>query len=115
MFVEAIEKAAKYTKAIHSIGRNYGSAVIQPGKATLFFVNSDGWALTCGHVADQFAIAKALQRKTRDFTNELLARRGGIKQNFTATCALRAKSELFFEAVKDFLWGKIGCAEPVGT
>ena len=81
MFAEAIEKAAEYTKAIHSIGRNYGSTVIQPGTATLFFINSDGWALTCGHVAGQFAIAEALQRKAQDFANELSARRGSIKQN----------------------------------
>lgn len=55
MFVEAIETAATFTRAIHTISRNYGSNIVQPGAATLFFVNADGWALTCAHVAKQFS------------------------------------------------------------
>ena len=53
MFVDAIEKAAAFTRAIHMISRNYGSDGIQPHAATLFFVNAEGWALTCAHVARQ--------------------------------------------------------------
>jgi len=81
MFVEAIEIVAKYTRAVHSISRNYGSATIQPGTATLFFINSDGWALTCGHVANQLAAGQQLSRKAETFKNELATRRGTIKQN----------------------------------
>ena len=80
MFVEAIEIAGKFTKPIHSITRNYGSATIQPGAATLFFVNSDGWALTCGHVADNLAAGEKLARKAEDFKKELSARRGTQKE-----------------------------------
>ena len=81
MFVEAIEIAAKYTRPIHSISRNYNSTTIVPGTATLFFVNSDGWALTCGHVANQLAVAKVLGKKAQDFQSELTSRRGTQKEN----------------------------------
>ena len=80
MFVEAIEIAAKYTRPIHSISRNYGSTTVQPGTATLFFVNSDGWALTCGHVANQLATGGALARKAEAFQSELSSHRGTQKE-----------------------------------
>lgn len=81
MFVEAIETASKYTRAIHSISRNYGSTIIQPGTATLFFVNSDGWALTCGHVANQIVASEQINLKTETFRKELDSRKGTLKQN----------------------------------
>lgn len=80
MFVEAIEIAAKYTRPIHSISRNYKSRIIVPGTATLFFINSDGWALTCGHVADQLAAAQVLAKKAQDFQSELATRHGTQKE-----------------------------------
>lgn len=80
MFSQAIEIAAKYTRALHSISRNYGSTVIQPGTATLFFINADGWALTCGHVADQIAASEALAKKQKLYRNELSALKGTQKQ-----------------------------------
>jgi hypothetical protein len=79
MFTQAIEIAAKFTRPIHSISRNYGSTYIQPGTATLFFVNSGGWALTCGHVADHLRAEKELKRKAEAFKNELSALRGTQK------------------------------------
>ena len=81
MFVEAIEIASKFTRPIHSITRNYGSATIQPGAATLFFVNSDGWALTCKHVANQIAAAGVLALKYDAFKKELSSLEGTIKKN----------------------------------
>ena len=80
MFVEAIEIAAKFTRPIYSIGRNYNSSIIVPGTATLFFVNSDGWALTCRHVVEQLAGAEALARKAQDFCGELDRLRGTQKE-----------------------------------
>lgn len=80
MFIEAIEIAAKYTRPIYSISRNYGSATIQPGTATLFFVNSDGWALTCRHVANQLAVGADLAGKAEAFHRELASRRGAQKE-----------------------------------
>lgn len=50
MFVKAISEASKYTRAIHSISRNYKTDKIIPGAATLFFVNDQGYAITCKHV-----------------------------------------------------------------
>jgi hypothetical protein len=51
MFVGAIERVSAFVRPIHSIARTRGSQTITPGAATLFFVNADGWALTCKHVA----------------------------------------------------------------
>ena len=79
MFVEAIEIAGKFTKPIHSIMRNYGSDTVQPGAATLFFVNSNGWALTCKHVANQIAAAESIGRKYDAFKTELASLKGTIK------------------------------------
>lgn len=73
MFTQAIETAAKFTRPIHSISRYYGSTYIQPGTATLFFVNSDGWALTCGHVAGMLAVEKKLGEKAAAFKSDLSA------------------------------------------
>jgi len=80
MFIKAIEIAAKYTRPIYSISRNYGSTTIQPGTASLFFVNSDGWALTCRHVANNLAVAEDLAHKAEAFQSELSSRRGAEKE-----------------------------------
>jgi hypothetical protein len=52
MFTEAIEKVSNFTRPIHSILRLYKSSQIIPGSSTLFFVNEDGYAITCKHVID---------------------------------------------------------------
>lgn len=44
--------AGEFTRPIHTIVRYFGSTDVHPGAATLFFINSDGWALTCRHVAE---------------------------------------------------------------
>ncbi len=51
MFAEAISKVSQFTRPIHSILRVAGSKEVTPGSATLFFVNDDGVAITCKHVA----------------------------------------------------------------
>ncbi|MDA1127867.1 MAG: serine protease [Chloroflexi bacterium] len=71
MFVDAIEKAAAFTRSIHMISRNYGSEAVQPHAATLFFVNADGWALTCAHVARVFRSSEQLKAKYDSFKHEL--------------------------------------------
>jgi hypothetical protein len=80
MFVKAIETAAGFTRPIHSIRRNYSSQIIQASAATLFFINSDGWALTCRHVAELIPIASQLLAKRQAFMNELATRRGEKKE-----------------------------------
>ncbi len=80
MFVKAIETAVEFTRPIHSVGRNYGSNIIQPGAATLFFVNSEGWALTCRHVAEQLVVGDQIEAKRQAFTKELDIGRGQKKE-----------------------------------
>jgi hypothetical protein len=57
MFITAIETADAFTRPVLSIMRVWGSETIIPGAATLFFVNTDGWALTCKHVVAQLQAA----------------------------------------------------------
>ena len=80
MFVTAIERADQFTRPIHSILRFWGSTSVVPGTATLFFVNSDGWALTCAHVARQLAAAEALLAKFTQFKAERAAVPTGAKR-----------------------------------
>lgn len=76
MYVDAIEKVAAFTRSIHSISRNYGSSHIIPGAATIFFVNAEGWAITCAHVARLLPAADEMGKKYHDFKRELAASRG---------------------------------------
>lgn len=71
MFIKAIEKVAGFTRAIHSISRNFGSTEIQKGAATLFFVNQEGYALTCKHVAQWITQADQLNQRFANFQNQL--------------------------------------------
>jgi len=52
MFVKAIEEIQNFTRPVHTIMRYYHNDFIQPGTATLFFVNELGVAITCRHVLD---------------------------------------------------------------
>jgi len=61
LFVSAITEAAAFTRPLHFISRSYGTTAIVPGAGTLFFVNSDGWAFTCRHVAEQLLVADQLR------------------------------------------------------
>jgi len=70
MFVEAIETASKFTRPIHTITRMWGTTEVIPGAATLFFVNGDGWALTCKHVANLLRFANQLNQKFTNFKTE---------------------------------------------
>lgn len=70
MFVNAIQKVAGYTRAIHSISRNLGGTKVERGAATLFFVNHDGWALTCKHVAQWLTQADTINKKYFQYQTE---------------------------------------------
>jgi hypothetical protein len=70
LFVDAIERVAGFTRPIHTIVRYFGSEDVYPGAATLFFVNADGWALTCRHVAQQVIGAEHLSHRYGDFVAE---------------------------------------------
>lgn len=70
MFEQALDAASKYTRPIHFITRNYGSSHVQPGAGTLFFVNADGWALTCRHVTRTILAGDALAKRYSAFLAE---------------------------------------------
>jgi hypothetical protein len=70
MFVNAIQNVAGFTRAIHSISRNLGGDKIEKGAATLFFVNEEGWALTCKHVAQWLSSADAINKKYVQYQSE---------------------------------------------
>jgi hypothetical protein len=94
MFVNAIQKVAGFTRAIHSISRNFGGVKVERGAATLFFVNQDGWALTCKHVAQWLTQADAINKKYSQYQTEsaglnagqrkALAKKMGLDESKTA-------------------------------
>jgi hypothetical protein len=73
MFANAIEHVAQFVRPVHLITRNFQSEVVSPGAATLFFVNSEGWALSCGHVADLIVATEQINQKYAAYRSELTA------------------------------------------
>lgn len=80
MFVSAIERATAFTRPIHFITRYYGSTEVHAGAATLFFINSDGWALTCQHVAAELLGADQLLARYTDFKAKRSQTKGQKKE-----------------------------------
>lgn len=70
MFIQAIEKAAAFTRPIHNISRTYAGKNLIPGAATLFFVNDEGYAVTCKHVIDMLANAEHINNNYNSFRQE---------------------------------------------
>lgn len=68
MFVKAIEEINRFTRPIHTIMRSYGSNKVWPGASTLFFVNQEGIAITCRHVAEQLLHAEKINQQYLLFT-----------------------------------------------
>src|ERR1017187_952091 len=105
MFVGAIEIAGRFTRPIHTIVRYWDTTEVVPATATLFFVNDQGWALTCKHVAqlvltagikERFAQLKAecaaAKKKSRQATHQIGQKYGYKKgviielQNLLVNC-----------------------------
>ncbi len=83
MFSDSIEKVANFTRPIHTILRTYAGKQIIPGAATLFFVNEEGYAVTCKHVIE---LLTASENMASHFTNfkaekQKLAPDGKYKKN----------------------------------
>ena len=72
MFIKAIKTVTKFTKPIHSISRTYHGKNIIPGAATLFFVNDEGYAITCKHVIELLVQADQLNKNYNTFKAERL-------------------------------------------
>lgn len=77
MFVDAIERIDTFTRPMHSIIRLYGHGEVVPGSATLFFVNEEGCAVTCKHVAELIISADGIYQNYRKFQSE----RGGLPKD----------------------------------
>ncbi|MDO9374067.1 MAG: hypothetical protein Q7T76_06605 [Ferruginibacter sp.] len=69
MFVSAIEKIQQFTRPVHSISRTYGGLIL-PGTATIFFVNNEGVAITCKHVAAMIPSAEKINAAYQSFRLE---------------------------------------------
>lgn len=84
MFQESIEKVASFTRPIHTILRTYGGNQIIPGAATLFFVNEEGYAITCKHVIQHLAASEKLNINYTAFKKERdqLPRDGKYRKNY---------------------------------
>jgi hypothetical protein len=78
MFVNAIRHVAEFTRPILFLTRSYGSKEIQPGLATLFFVNADGWALTCRHVLSEIVAEQPIANRRIAFEKDLAAVKGKL-------------------------------------
>lgn len=71
MFADAIDKNKKHTRSVHFISRLFNSTEVVPGTATLFFVNDDGVAITCKHVADELLKCKRINSLYTTYKDEL--------------------------------------------
>lgn len=92
MFVKAIEDVSGYTRAVHSISRNFGNPQIQRGSATLFFVNQEGWALTCKHVAQWITHADKVNKQMATFQQQSQGMNGKQQNNLAKSLGLTPQS-----------------------
>jgi hypothetical protein len=69
MFVEAIESVDQFTRPIYSLTRTYGGT-ISGGTGTMFFVNGDGVAVTCKHIAQLIIQANQVNETYAKFSQE---------------------------------------------
>ncbi|HEX6335212.1 MAG TPA: serine protease [Flavisolibacter sp.] len=70
MFEKAIEEIIRYTTPVCTISRDYGELTVCPGAATLFFVNEEGCAVTCRHVAELLLNRDNMNRRYVAFKEE---------------------------------------------
>ncbi len=81
MFVEAIKKVSEFTRPIYTLTREYGSNLVLPGAATIFFVNELGCAITCRHVAQLIVQADPVNTAYNSFKAEVQSLPNSNKRN----------------------------------
>jgi hypothetical protein len=83
MFTTAIETVANFTRPIHTILRTYGGKQVIPSSSTLFFVNNEGYAVTCKHVVELLLSSENINQQFTHFKAERvrLANDGKSKQH----------------------------------
>ncbi|QJW88842.1 trypsin-like peptidase domain-containing protein [Spirosoma taeanense] len=110
MFADAIERIDPFTRPIHSIVRLYGHNEIIPGCATLFFVNEEGCAITCRHVADLITSAGTINahyRKFKGARREVLSERDAAQRISQLETSYKLKSDTIIQIRNTF----IGCVD----
>ena len=70
MFIDAIEKVAQFTRPLNTIQRTYGANQVIPGSATLFFVNNNGYAVTCRHVIEMLSVSETINQNFHNYKTE---------------------------------------------
>lgn len=117
MFIKAIERASAYTRPIHNITRTYTGKNLIPGAATLFFVNNEGYAVTCKHVIDMLANAENVNMHYNNFKQERqtilaspkhkqLLKGLELKYNYKADSAIQSKNNFvdIVDTMSGFTW-----------
>jgi hypothetical protein len=70
MFENSIEAVSAFTRPVHTILRTYTGKQIIPASSTLFFVNAEGFAITCKHVIDLLTSSEKINQTYLEFKKE---------------------------------------------
>ncbi len=113
MFANAIEKVSLFTRPVNTIMRNYGSNNIIPGSATLFFINEDGYALTCRHVLDLLISSDRVNKQYQQFLQEKNTLPLTAPDNTIALRNLEEKYKYYFGTTIQLKVNFIDCVDQI--